>query len=98
MTRIITAHGLDFNVEYYGLAHHEDDRDRAVDQLEKYLAGIDVGDLRRDHAASLRWIDSECDGDRPKLFDELEDVAASAATDGWASRESVGFMISATRN
>jgi hypothetical protein len=93
----IQAHGLNFNIEQYGLTSHRDDFERGAYAAEEHLQSMHEYDIRNAHVACLKWIDDECDGDRPELFDRLEVIAEDAATDGRASSDSVGVMISACK-
>lgn len=96
---IITAYGVDFNIEGFGFvsAHASDDFERGVDVVCDYLRRMNATDVRALHAASLAWVEAQCEGDRPARLDEIEGLAEKAATKGWCSPGAVVISVSATR-
>ena len=95
----ITSHGLNFNVEADGFvrAHAEADRDVGIEAIRQFLDGLDAETVRAAHATSLAWIAGDCDGERPMIFDMIEDIGHAAATEGWHDATAVSFSVSAAR-
>lgn len=96
---IITAYGVDFSVEGHGFIknHATDDFEKGVDVVHDYLRRMTAADVHALHAASLKWVDAQCEGDRPARLDEIEGLAEKAATKGWRSPGAVVISVSATR-
>lgn len=96
---IITAYGVDFSVEGDGFVrnHATDDFERGVDVVCDYLRRMTSADVHALHTASMKWVEAQCEGERPARLDEIEDLAMKVATEGWRSPSAVSISVSATR-
>lgn len=96
---IITVYGVDFAVDGSGFIKNNasDDFERGVDVVCDYLRRMTAADVLALHAASIKWVETGCEGDRPAKLDAIETAAEKAATEGWHNPGAVNISVSATR-